>query len=278
MATKKQKSFNAELDNLLAGLDLPSDEDVKRDTTSSKISENNRRTWASNSVKEKRTNSIKKTKQDQGACPPEIYMEIYLNSFGEDRRDGYVNKARKILKSKGFNFHKDRVYRVINNGINTVDDNTHQQNMIEWEKRFGFGVWEITSPGTDLLGEYDKAWSKNLVPPSVVWHVRFNMTNASPKEIRDYLLPWTGGDYYRSADGTRVENGRYITLRKKSFPFLTDKPSQYAIFDDREKLTEWLRVKMKRKTLSNEYLHQVLNRDEIKMVGELSGYRIRKVS
>lgn len=278
MATKK-KTFNADLDDLLAGIDLPSDEELKRETTGLKISENNKRTWANPAVKNKRSVSIKKQKQLNGACPPELYLEVYSNSWDADRRDGYVANARKFLKSKGFDFHKDRVYHIITNGLNTVDETTHKQNTVEWEKKFGFGVWEVTSPGVDLLPEYDKVWSENLVPPSVVWHIRFNMANSSPKEVRDYLLPWTNGDYYRSSDGKRVENGRYINLRKKSFPFLTDQPSQYAIFDDREKFTEWLRVKMKRKTLTNTYLHQILNREsEIKQVGELSGYRIRKVS
>ena len=244
-----------------------------------KVALNNRRTWADPDVKLKRQAGIKQAKRDAGSCPPEVYMEVYSNSWGADRRDGYVANARKFLKSKGFDFHKDRVYQIITNGLNTVDENTHKQNTVEWEKKFGFGVWEVTSPGVDLLPEYDKVWNENLVPPSVVWHIRFNMTNSSPKEVRDYLLPWTNGDYYRSADGTRVENGRYINLRKKSFPFLTDQPSQYAVFDDREKFTEWLRVKMKRKTLTTTYLHQILHREsEIKQVGELSGYRIRKVS
>lgn len=279
MATKKQKSFDAELDDLLAGLDLPSDEDVKRETTGNKIAENNKRTWANSAVKEKRQTAIKKAKQENGACPPELYEEVYWKSWGDDRRDGYVADARKFLKSKGFDFHKDRVYQIITNGLNTVDEKTHKQNTNEWKKIHGFGVWEVTSPGVDLLAEYDTTWKDNLVPPSVVWHIRFNMKNASPKEIRDYLLPWTNGDYYRSSDGSRVENGRYLNLRNKVFPFLTDKKSQYAVFDDKEALIEWLRVKMKRKTLSNVYLHQILNRgNNIKMVGELSGYRIRKVS
>lgn len=274
-----KKTFNNKVDELFDDLVLPSDTEIKRETTSLKISENNKRTWANSDVSTRRSVAIRKAKQDAGSCPPEVYMEVYLNSFGEDRRDGYVANARKFLKSKGFDFHKDRVYHIITNGLNTVDDTTHKQNTVEWEKKFGFGVWEITSPGIDLLEEYDKVWSKNLVPPSVVWHIRVNMANSTPKEVRDYLLPWTNGDYYRSADGTRVENGRYINLRKKQFPFLTDQPSQYAIFDDREKLTEWLQIKMKRKTLNNTYLHQILHRDtDIKMVGELSGYRIRKVS
>ena len=245
--------------------------------TSIKLAVNNRRTWSDPDVKERRQVGIKKAKRDAGSCPPEVYMEVYLNSFGEDRRDGYVDKTRKILKSKGFDFHKDRVYKIITNGLNTVDDDTHKQNIVEWEKKFGFGIWEITSPGIELLEEYDKVWSENLVPPSVVWHIRFNMIDSTPKEVRDYLLPWTNGDYYRSANGTKIENGRYLDIRKKKFPFLTDQPSQYAIFDDREKLTEWLCAKMKRKTLSNTYLHQIIHsNNEIKMVGELSGYRIKK--
>jgi predicted transcriptional regulator len=38
MATKKKKSFNAELDDLLDGLDLPSEEEVKEDTRREKLS------------------------------------------------------------------------------------------------------------------------------------------------------------------------------------------------------------------------------------------------
>ena len=186
MATKK-KSFNSELDDLLAGLELPSDEDIKRDTTSLKISENNRRTWANPNVSNKRSSSIKQAKKDAGACPNELYEQIYLNSFGSDRRDGYVDTARKFLKSKGFDFHKDRVYHIINNGLNTVDVETHEQNISKWEKTFGFGVWEITSPGVDLLEEYDIVWGDNKFPPSVIYHIRFNMSTCSPKEIRDYL-------------------------------------------------------------------------------------------
>lgn len=273
-----KKTFNDTVNELFSDLNLPDDLEIKRETTSLKISENNKRTWANGDVSNKRSVAIRKSKRDAGSCPPEIYIEVYQNSWGVDRRDGYVVNARKFLKSKGFDFHKDRVFKIITNGLNTVDGNTHKQNTVEWEKKFGFGEWEITSPGIDLLEEYDKVWSENLVPPSVVWHVRFKMANSTPKEIRDYLLPWTNGDYYRSADGTRVENGRYIDIRKKRFPFLTDQPSQYAIFDDREKLTEWLRVKMKRKILTNIYLHQIIGRDnEIKMVGELSGFRIRKI-
>jgi hypothetical protein len=39
MATKKQKSFNAELDDLLSGLDIPSAEEIREETRSAKISQ-----------------------------------------------------------------------------------------------------------------------------------------------------------------------------------------------------------------------------------------------
>jgi len=247
--------------------------------TSIKISCNNRRTWANPDVKARRQTGMTRAKQESGSCPPEIYAEVYANSWGADRKKGYVADARRFLKSKGYNFHKDRVYQIMSNGLMTVDEQTHQQNITKWDKTFGFGIWEITSPGIDLLEEYDRVWSDNRVPPSVVWHIRFNMAQSTPKEVRDYLLPWTMGDYYRSSDGRRIENGRYIDLRKKKFPFLINEPCQYTIFDNKEKLTEWLRVKMKRATLNYTYLHQILhNNDEIKMVGPLSGYRIRRVN
>ena len=39
MSTKKSKSFNAELDDLLADIDLPSEDEIKKETTYLKISQ-----------------------------------------------------------------------------------------------------------------------------------------------------------------------------------------------------------------------------------------------
>jgi hypothetical protein len=62
MRATKKKSFNAGLDDLLEGLELPTNDELKRETTCLKISANNQRTWANSAVKEKRKNTYRRMK------------------------------------------------------------------------------------------------------------------------------------------------------------------------------------------------------------------------
>jgi hypothetical protein len=276
MATKK-KSFNAGLDDLLEGLDLPTNDELKRETTGLKISANNQRTWANSAVKEKRKNAIRQSKLDGGAVPKELYHKIYKDSWGPDRRTGYLDKAIKFLSKKGYTISRDKINHVVLNEAGTVTKEEHDQNMKTWTQNYGFGVWEVCSPGVDLLPIYDTHFARSDLSASVVWNIRFKMKNASPKEIRDFLLPYTGGDYLRSKDGSRVENGRYLNYRNRLFPFLTDKKSKVLRFEDKESLRKWVSKKVG-KEIADVYLYQIITKnDGVKEIGELQGYVFRKV-
>lgn len=276
MATKK-KSFNAGLDDLLEGLDLPTNDELKRETTGLKISANNQRTWANSAVKEKRKNAIRQSKLDGGAVPKELYHKIYKDSWGPDRRTGYLDKAIKFLSKKGYTISRDKINHVVLNEAGTVTKEEHDQNMKTWTQNYGFGVWEVCSPGVDLLPIYDTHFARSDLSASVVWNIRFKMKNASPKEIRDFLLPYTGGDYLRSKDGSRVENGRYLNYRNRLFPFLTDKKSKVLRFEDKESLRKWVSKKVG-KEITDMYLYQIITKnDGVKEIGELQGYVFRKV-
>jgi hypothetical protein len=276
MATKK-KSFNAGLDDLLAGLDLPTNDELKRETTGNKISANNQRTWANSAVKEKRKNAIRQSKLDGGAVPKELYHKIYKDSWGPDRRTGYLDKAIKFLSKKGYTISRDKINHVVLNEAGTVTKEEHDQNMKTWTQKYGFGIWEVCSPGVDLLPIYDTHFTRSDLLASVVWDIRFKMKGASPKEIRDFLLPYTGGDYLRSKDGSRVENGRYLNYRNRLFPFLTDKTSKVLRFEDKESLRKWVSKKVG-KEITDTYLYQIItNNDGVKEIGELQGYVFRKV-
>jgi hypothetical protein len=276
MATKK-KSFNAGLDDLLAGLDLPTNDELKRETTGNKISANNQRTWANSAVKEKRKNAIRQSKLDGGAVPKELYHKIYKDSWGPDRRTGYLDKAIKFLSKKGYTISRDKINHVVLNEAGTVTKEEHDQNMKTWTQIYGFGIWEVYSPGVDLLPIYDTHFTRSDLLASVVWDIRFKMKGASPKEIRDFLLPYTGGDYLRSKDGSRVENGRYLNYRNRLFPFLTDKTSKVLRFEDKESLRKWVSKKVG-KEITDTYLYQIItNNDGVKEIGELQGYVFRKV-
>lgn len=252
-------------------IELPGLSDQELLTKNWNIVDNNKRTWKDPNVAERRRNGIRKTKQEQAEFSKKELLEIYNDSWGPDRRNGWIAKTVKKYQKRGLK--KDRVNQLINNGYNTVSEKTHNKNLAKWEKQYGFGVWHIYTPGSDLLKDYDKVFD-NIVPPSAVWHIRFGMKDPTPKKIREYLLKYTKTIWM---DGDRVANGRYLNIRNKVFPFLTDKKSTLTVIDDREKMRDWLIQKLNRKSLSGIYMHQILNNGSVKQLGPLAGYKIVKV-
>lgn len=261
-------------------IELPGLADSKLLTKNWNIVNNNIESWKDPKVKQSRIKGIRKAKADAGAMPFSLIKEIYDNSWGEDRRDGYVNKALKKIQKKHPNISIHTVYHMtVNDYVKVVSDKQHKKNLLEWEQKYGFGVYEITPPSVTLLDEYDKAHEEHNglnYPPSVVWYVRFKMANATPTEVRDYLLPWTGGKYITSPGSGRIENGRYINIRKKLYSFLTDKTSKPFLIKTRQELNEFLNEKLGRK-INNMYMHQILQ-TEIKKLGPLAGWKIAKVN
>lgn len=236
------------------------------------IVDSNIRTWKDPKVAKKRKEAIRRVKQEQAEFSKEELLKIYNNSWGPNRRSGWIDQTVKKYEKRGL--LKNRLNHLINNGFQTVSPEVHNTNLEEWEIKYGFGVWEVFTPGVDLLKDYDRAYSENIIPPSAVWFIRFKMKDSNPKEIRDYLLKYTDGKYWMDKD--RIANGRYLNVRNKIYPFLTDQKSEKITFKDAELLKEWLKNKMNRKSLSRMYMHQVLNKGEIKQVGPLAGYKIKK--
>ena len=87
MANKKQKSFNAELDDLIAGLELPSEADLKNETRSKKIGDKNRGRKlppTSDSHREK-----KKT----------VMLELYRNGFNPTLGKKFSEESKAKLSN-----------------------------------------------------------------------------------------------------------------------------------------------------------------------------------
>ena len=262
---------------------LPSNAELRKETGHAKAglktSEHNKKTWANPATRKARIKGIRKTKADAGAMTKALIKEVYDNSWGPDRRDGYVEKALKTVRKTHPTISIHSVYHmIVNDYVKVVSDAQHKKNMLKWEQQHGFGIYELTPPSVTLLDEYDKAHEEHNglnYPPSVVWHVRFKMANATPKEVRDYLLPWTGGKYLTSPGSGKIENGRYIVIRKLLYSFLTDKKSKSFLIKNRDELNEFLNEKLGRK-INNQYMHQVLA-TEIRKLGPLAGWKIAKV-
>jgi hypothetical protein len=238
---------------------------------------NNKITWQNKEKRSNRIAGIKKAKITNGSVPKEVYHDIYKNSWGADRKSGYVEKTVKRLHKQGFKtITASRIHHVIINDLKSVSNRQHKKNVDQWHDQYGFGIWKVSSPGVELLPKYDKHFKDHKFLPSIIWKIRFDMANAEPKQIRDFLLPYTNNKYITNKNGG-IENGFYITLRKKRFSFLTDKSSNIQIFKDKEKLRKWLMKILKRKELTYIYMWQILNNNSVKELGPLAGYVFEKI-
>ena len=262
----------------------------KHNITDGKLSQsasstaNNKRTWADPKIRKKRTEHIIKSKQEQGAVPHWVIEGIYKGSWGDDRRTDYIDTVIKKYSEYLKNVVNQREYlvHVINNSKKSVSKKQHKKNLEDWNDQW-FGTWLVYSPGKDLLEDYDDCFNQGSITgnakrchiaPSVIYHIRFNMKESTPKEIRDYLLPWTNGEYLKSRDGTRVENGRYLNYRNKQYPYLTDENGTVTEFTNRKDLENWLCKMLNKKSLSsNTRFWQILEKP-VKELGPLAGYKI----
>lgn len=244
---------------------------IKSDTSVA-ISRNNKISWRNPEIRQRRSEGIQKTKIENGCLSKEEKHKIYLETFQKDRKNGklYIKLAKKYNVSVNF------IQHIATNINKTVTDEQHQKNLEEWEENFGiFGEWELSSPGKDLIKDYDKIWKDNKVPPSAIYHIRFVMKDPTPEKIRNYLLPWTDNEILRHKNG-KVANGRYINYRTKQYPFLTDKKSQKFKF---KKLADFhlFLEKMYGHTIDKMYVHQILQQNEIRMTGPMTGWRFKKI-
>lgn len=240
-------------------IELPGLSDEKLLSKNWNIVANNQSTWKNQETKNRRIAGIKKAKAED-RISEELRLEIYQNSFGPNRRA--TNKTTEIgytaLMAEKYNLSESWVYHLINNSLGTVSDSQHKENMSKWEKQYGFGTWKITPPSAKLLKDYDAFFVNGCtkMPPSVVWHVRFNMKDAPISDIRDYLLPWTGGKYITSKG--RIDNGAYLRIRNVLFKFLTDKTPESFYIDNPDEMAKFLCKFLNRKSISRTYMWQKL--------------------
>lgn len=242
---------------------------LKRTDTQVEISRRNRLNWADPKKKEQRKNSIKKVREEQSILNDDLRKEIYFIALGPTRRSGLIDEL-----SISYKVSKNYIKHIINNSQKLVSDEDHILNMKNWEAKYGFGIWEIMTPGVDLIDEYDKTIS-NSFPCSIVWKIRFKMKDNSPKEIRDILLPYTNGKYITNKSG-KIENGRYLNIRNKYYPFLTEEKSNKIIIDNSDDMQKWL-SKIMGRNITKIYMFQILNSNPIKKIGSLSGYKFTKL-
>lgn len=243
---------------------------IKTDT-SVLISTNNKRTWANPEIRKKRSQGIKKTRQKNGSLTDEQKLKCYEETFGPDKNNGLYEKLSKKY-SVGINY----INHIGSNFENIVSKEIHEKNLQEWNEKYGFfGHWKIYSPGINLLGEYDAHWKNNMIPPSAIFYIRFELANASPKEIRDYLKPWTNNDILKYPDG-RIANARYIGFRKKQYSFLTEEIGEVFDFHSMEEIHIFLK-KFYGNNLTRTYTHQILRGSRIKEDGPMVGWMFEKI-
>ena len=242
---------------------------------------NNKQTWKNDKVRQLRITNMKKSKLEKGqTVPKHLYDKIYKDSWGPGRKKGYVAKAVKFLHKKGFTtITKSRIHHVLINDLKSASTKQHEKNMEIWSSTYGLGTWEVWTPGMDLLPLYDKVITINQIfPASIIFHVRFKMHNASPKEVRDYLLPYTNGKYITNKKTGRIENGDYIKVRKLKLPFLTTKRSKVYKFTNPEKLRKFV-SKLKGKNLNRLQLWGTLHGNQgVHETQKLAGYYFKKTS
>lgn len=262
---------NAFLDLDQEGDPIEKNRKIKSDT-SILISNNNRRTWLNQDVRTKRSAGIKKAKQESGITLTDAQrLEIYNLSFQPNRNTNLYAEL-----SEKYNISIDYVNHICSNSIRIVTDQQHKINLSNWEKQFGFfGHWRLHSPGKNLLKYYDKHYEKNMIPPSVIFHIRYKMSHCSPKEIRDYLLPWTNNRYFKNNKGG-IENGRYINYRKKMYPWLINEDGQFYDIESMDRFHQFVK-QFYGNNLTRSYAHQILNGSRIKEDGPMTAWMFEKI-
>jgi len=241
-----------------------------KNQTSILISNNNRRTWSNEEIREKRTSKIREVKKEYALSLQEK-KNCYIDSFGPQRNNGLY---KELSKKYGINIHY--VSHIASNFYKTVSDEEHEKNLATWNKQFGsFGIWRLHSPGQNLLSIYDKHYKNNKIPPSAIFHIRFFMQTASATEIRNYLLPWTNNEWLRFPTG-KIRNGSYISYRKKQYPWLKQGNGQIFEFTDMESFYQFIK-KYYGKSLTKEYARQVLRGSAVKEDGPMVGWFFEKI-
>lgn len=236
-------------------------QELQNATTSSKVKANNRRTWSNPVVKAKRVNGIKKSKSDGVKETKRLWNKIY-NEAWTILLNSDKNKAEVISHfSKLYNLHTSVITNILYRNRH-IPVAKHNKNMKTWQNTHNTWECEFQSPGVELLDDYDLAYTNTarygIIPPSVVYNVRFNMNDVPAPELREYLLPWTKTIQTEEKSG-RIRNGYYIGIRKNKFKFLTTQSSKTYKCNNFEDVQSVLKL-MLGKTLTNQQAHHWINK------------------
>lgn len=209
MMTTKKKSFNADLDDLLADLDLPSNDELKQETKGKKITES------------KLTITPKKAE--------EIWMKLW------DSNRGAVLYKQLAAEYKVGEFVVQAL-ALGDHPLCPVDRDQWQSIYQEWHNRYGYNqsVYVVRSPGNDLLDYYDAQNLKrgamtSKLSPSEIFDIRFRK-NKDKAYVKSLL----------AKKGIKVDPNMINGYANNIMGWLVDNPHQEWEFDSLVEMSQWL--------------------------------------
>lgn len=208
MATKK-KSFNAELDNILAGLELPSNDDLKKETTGKKITES------------------------KLTITPEKAEAIWMKLWGQDRG---VPLYTQLATEYKVGYHVVVALALGDHPLCPVDKERWKLIYQEWHNRYGHNknIYVVRSPGNDLLDYYDaqnltRGAKTSRLSSSEIFDIRF--THNRDKAYAKDLL---------KKKGLKVDPNMIGGYANNIMGWLVDEPHQEWEFDSLVEMSQWL--------------------------------------
>ena len=170
-----------------------------------------------------------------------------------DRMAGWAK-----VQSKKLDYDESCIRDIMHNKRNTVSEGEHQQNLKNWEDNVAI-QYVVYTPGSDLLSYYDKANEQRLdrdksnIPPSLVYHIRFE-TDGARKTIHKLAFPYYPTDK-RMKDGTPDYDTTFAArIRKTKFPFLTESKTTRHVFFTANDAADFLNAKTGYKNYNDIYL------------------------
>jgi len=204
--------------DILNGVELPTDEQVRKETGSYRKSAG----WKNPEAKRKRIARAQQTKKNKGLITSdEQRLKIYYDQFeSKDRLFGYRKQVAKEIK-----LDETSVAVFMDPQSVGVSLEQHQRLVEKWQQEVAV-QYIVRTPGNDLLEIYDAyneslGGNKNQVPPSVVYDLRFN-SDLSAKTIRSRIAQYFPHRY--------LESDSLATYRTKKMSYLTNTASETHIF------------------------------------------------
>jgi hypothetical protein len=209
MIATKKKSFNAGLDDLLEGLDLPSNDELMQETKGKKITES------------------------KLSITPKKAEEIWMKLWGPDRSVSLYKQLAAEYKVGEFVVQG---LALGDHPLCPVNRNQWESIYQEWHNRYGYNksVYVVRSPGNDLLDYYDaqnlkRGAKTSKLSPSEIFDIRF--THNRDKAYAKDLL---------KKKGLKVDPNMISGYANDIMGWLVDEPHQEWEFDSLVEMSQWL--------------------------------------